>query len=72
MEQMEVDLVISIFVAGRRNSRLSPGVLGVRIEDKWVGLGKKQIIFSLCSYLELFSLSSVFLQPFLVILCIKL
>lgn len=46
-EQMEVDLVISVPVAGRRNSRISPGILAVRIEERWVGPGKKQIIFSL-------------------------
>lgn len=44
---MEVDLVSSVLVAGRRNSRISPGILAVRIKARWVGPGKKQIISSL-------------------------
>lgn len=44
-EQMEVDLVISVLVAVWRNSRISPGVLGIRVEERWVGPGKKTLSF---------------------------
>lgn len=59
----EEDLVSSVLGARRRNSRSSPGVLEVRVEERGMVLGRDYLSpllltlspFSLCSHLELLS-----------------